>query len=255
MTGTTATDINDGPSPGVELDLLATLVLDLDARQDWLRHQESPQMVRLFSDAFMRLGGLVNDTGWEPDVLLSELGCKTRSRSDLERLCEAQLQACCSFFEWVTALLSLAPDQNARQDTIGLATRLYADSRQRIYDCKAALEGRGPNDKLTPLELVALGEIGTALQLARRLVRHRHQPDQGARFAAKPQPHIRTPTLDVLLRYPPGVPGAAISFERAGRLVTHIEECDQCNAASKARAALYGLEASEPIRFQPIMAV
>jgi hypothetical protein len=283
----TITDTNDSGGAGAPLDLLATLVLDVEALHEWLREQASPEVgssgldllstllldpeaqrrwlheqkvpeiVSLAGLAFSLLGVLKSDTAWDVRTLLDELGCKKRSRSDLDGLREPELHQCCSFLGWVTELLALAPDQHTRRLTSGLATTLYIDSGEDLEDCKLALDARMPGDEYTPTQLIEIGETGTAMQFARLLLsrksakRHHASYEQDL-FGDEPQPHIRIPTLDALLREEIGVPRAPISYERAGRLQRHLQACTVCKAAHDTRAARYGYPTTTVFTFRPL---
>jgi hypothetical protein len=254
------------PSPNRDtrgpLDLLPTLLLNAGDRAAWLRERESPTVTDLYHRAFVLMGGLTGESGWEIPKVLDELECKKRSREELEALGEQELQTCCGFLEWLNALLSYSPDQISKRGLIGATRALFTDANYQLGTCEAAMRDHDCGGGFKPFDLLELGENGTAFQLARldldskvgerARTLHRSNPFTGLSMV-----HIRTTTLDALAKYPPGVPTAKISFERAGRLTKHIEhDCDACNAAYQARLIALELPSEiPPIRFQPLSAV
>jgi hypothetical protein len=254
------------PSPNPDsrgpLDLLPTLLLNAEDRTEWLRQRESPRVSELYLSAFILMGGLLPESGWEIPKVLDELECNKRSREELDALGEAELSACCAFLGWLTDLLSYAPDQISKRALIGATRALYTDANYDLPICERAMRDHDCGGGFKPIHLLELGENGTAFQFARRsldtLVGARaRQLDEANPFSGLPNVHIRTATLDALARYPPGVPGAKISFERAGRLTKHIEiDCGACRSAAEGRRIALGLPAViPPISFQPLASV
>lgn len=242
--------VHEGPE---DLKLLAKLVIDPDAREEWLRGREVPEMVSLFARAFSVLRRLVTATDWGVEMLLNELGCKKRDGIDLENLGHSQLDECCAYLDWVESLQALAPDQHTRRTTAGLAARLYGEAGYRIADYEAAMGTRIPRDTYTPRMLIELGETGTAFNFARLLLPgpeaegHLRAYEQDA-FGGRLECHVRTPTVDALVLGDYGEPGDLISYERAGRLQRHMAECSRCATLWRDRAVRHGKP--EPVAFE-----
>jgi hypothetical protein len=249
-------EATEGDAPAA-LDLLATLVLDIEARQAWLAERDSVETRELFDQALLHIGGLMADSGWETDDLLQELGCNKRRRDELEAMGVLELESCRAFFEWLTSLINDAPDEAAKRAVISGGSLLYSDARRELDECKMAI-GRKDFEDLSPSELIELGEVGGAFQLARQFLsspagqRARERAQTNA-FVALPKVHIRTTTLDALITEPHGLPGASISFERAGRLALHIDHCGPCKAARERREEALGRHRDPtPISFPPL---
>jgi len=258
--GTTTAELLDGNDASAALDLLATLVLDAEARRAWLVKRDSEDMSLLFDEVFLLIGGLRGDSNWEVDLLLSELGCNKRGKEELEGLEFSDLESCCAFLTWITELVNRAPDQQTKRALIATASCFYADAGRELESCKTATAVPVAGDHLTPAMLIELGEIGTAFQFAKRALANAvgeraREVDRANPFHEFPKVHIRTPTLDALIQLSYGTPGASITFERAGRLSLHLRRCDPCEAAYKSREIALGFDPSPPpISFKPLPA-
>jgi len=223
----------------VSLDLLAELARDPQLRQEW-RGERSPELGKLFDDAFLLIGGLKHASAWEIETLLDELGCHRRSREELESLEAPDLEHCIAFLEWLTDLERETPDVDVTCELLRTASRMYArlrrdvGERESLISCELIVNaplGQAGDRDLTPLDLIRIGEVGPAFQFAATMAKGKLGDD--ARQLADENPfsrlslvHVRPSIMDAILRF--DVDSPTLSSERIARLAEHIDGCDAC---------------------------
>lgn len=239
------------PEPGPEaasgLDFLTELLTGDEARQDWLARCDS-EVSPLFTEATLLIGALQTESAWQVDLLLDELRCRKRTRAQLRDLRPAHLMECIDFIGWIKRLVALAPaDQRVKRELISGLSKMYADAGKDLDACERVMVAAVEGDTVTPADLVAIGEIGTALQAARCALpgaagdAERRLRDENP-FGAMPLGHIRPVTLDALLRYSNGSGAINLGAERAIALLTHVSECRRCDETYRERADTLGLQ-------------
>jgi hypothetical protein len=237
-------------SPQATLNLVGRLVSDVDAQQKWLA-QCPPALASLFNEAFLLVGGLVSETGYDVEEVLDALGCEKRSETELRRMSVAELTSCRDFFAWATELSHAAPaDTRVKQAVIEGCGGIYRLAKTDLATVKRAFETPlAPGDLLTPDKLIIIGEAGSAFQWAQASLRRdgdSHWPAVG------PVVHIRRGNLDEYLRWVDDRERAAMSLERVARISDHLQDCEACADAMGRRANVLGISVGDALRFDPI---
>jgi hypothetical protein len=262
----TAQTIEEAEAP-VALDLLAELVRDATLRYEW-RRQRPAALGQLFDDAFLLIGRLVQASGWEVSTLLSKLGCRSRSRSELETLEASDLENCIAFFQWLSDLACETPDVDVTCDLISASSRMYGHThrdrgeREGLVACKNAIDARlgehGIDRELTPRHVIRIGEVGMAFQFAATALPG--PIGDSARdlaadnpFSKQPLVHVRTAAMEALVLYRENPLASPFGVERRSRLADHIKRCDACRAEYDAHARSLGFEPPLELSCEPLI--
>lgn len=231
----------ESDAAGQALFLVGELIVDLENRRKWL-DDRSPDMYRLLDRMFFQLGALADKAEWDSGTLLTELGCRHRTSSHVEALTEEELARCAAFFAWIRDLGREAPGSaSIMRATISAAAAMYADAGQDLGACQRAMQQTlGPDDECTAIDVLRLGEVGSAFGGAFRALPGKAGNE--ARAAASSNPfargHLSASTLDAWLTEEPLMP-----IEQRARLNSHVPACKLCGGAADHRSSVLGLTA------------
>lgn len=218
-------------APQESLDLVAALLSEPRRWTEWL--SKHPQRSELFAETFRFVVRLEQATRWETEVVLEQLGCRTKTTEELGRMDERQLQRCCEYFEWVESLVSLLAGTDDRRQIVSGAALLYLDSAGNLETCKQALEA----GEFSAGELLALGEIESAWAVSRL---HLEAPvGERSRLIARTnpfvreRPHLSVERLDQFI----DLDDRLMDSVMRARIADHLDLCSECHEVYESRRA------------------
>lgn len=217
-------------APQESLDMVATLLSQPRHWNEWL--SQYPERSDLFAETFRFVVRLEQATCWEIEVVLSELGCRTKTTDQLGRMEERQLESCCEYFAWVESLVSQLSGIDERRQVVSGAALLFRDAQGDLGACRHAL-GAG---EFSGSELLALGEVERAWEISRLRL---ESPIGGRARAVRDfnpfaveRPHLSDERLD---RYIEG--DRHLDSVMCNRIAEHLDLCSECKQAYEARLA------------------
>lgn len=216
-------------APQRSLDLVATLLSEPRLWTSWLA--EHPDRSETFAEAFRRVVRLEQCTGWETEVLLRQLGCKTKTTKELARMGPGELQRCSSYFGWVEDLAALADVTRDRREIVSRAALLYRDVGGDLEECRTAMNA----GRFSAAELLALGEterawIAGQLEISGPIGESARRVQRTNPFV-EDRPHLSNEKLDQYL----GLREPELGPTIQRRIDDHLAICDECRSASEAR--------------------
>ena len=216
-------------APQESLDMVAALLSEPRRWTEWL--SQHPQRSELFAETFRFVVRLEQATRWETNVLLTQLGCRTKTTDELGKMDERQLQRCCEYFGWVESLVLLLSGIDERRQIVSGAALLYLDSSGGLDACKQALEA----GDFSAGELMALGEVESAWAVSRL---HLDAPagDRARLVAqtnpfARERPHLSVERLDQF----GDLSDRHMDSVMRTRIADHLDLCSECHEVYESR--------------------
>jgi hypothetical protein len=215
------------PAP-VVFDDVGVLLSNPQHWGDWIAKR--PDRAALFNDTFRIVVRLESHTGWAPMRLLEQVGCSTKTESDLEQLDATRLARCLEYLKWVESLL---PDLDVEYDkrlTVSGAARFFDFGGRDLAACKQAMAGGG----FSPMEYLRLGEVAEAWRVARQQLpgeagdQARARDERNPFTEAEEAPHLRAERIALLDE---GDASELLGSRVAERIWSHLQVCPLCNEA------------------------
>lgn len=226
-----SSDTRENPiPPQASLDMVAALVREPRRWSDWLSGH--PDRSELFAEIFGQATLLAKATSWEMQVLLTELGCRVQTTTELGEMEEAELRRCRDYFTLVGSLVELLPATSDRRRIVSGVALLFYDSSGDVERCREALK----SGTFSAAELLELGELEKAWELSR--LNLSGPVGDRARLLAKTnpfvrsEPHLSDERLDRHLDR-----SSDLDTEMRTRIAKHLELCTACRDAYHVRRA------------------
>jgi hypothetical protein len=198
---------------------VAKLLLNPTTWVAWL--DQYPDSAELVAAAHRLITVLAKETGLSEDVTLDRLGCRVREPEDVRALTPDGLQKCIDFMHFVHEVIRrLDLDQDKRL-ALGRAVGLYQDAGADLEACSRAMNAVADDD-LSAMDLVSLGEIARAFEVAREHL----LPDAEMQATRRAKPHLSPHRLSLLANQRSELLGRQV----ASRMEQHVEMCHLCGS-------------------------
>jgi hypothetical protein len=209
-------------SPIDDLNEVAPLILNVESRDEVLAKFDADS--RLIVESVLQAAGrLTSMTEWSAEVLLEELGCTVKTRSELESVGIERLKSCERFLGIVARNVGLVDTRSDRRFVVVTCARMLKSVGQDTD----ALEKYLQDDRYqyTAIDLLRMGEIHAAGVRILQLVNGEESSD--GPFASVEEIHLSPARVDLLVSGERELLGSEV----AKYMELHIEGCDSCRAA------------------------
>lgn len=184
----------------------------------------------LVEDLKRRADRLALATGWERDQFLVCAGCSSAEKVVTGDPKINFLLACLSYLMWVEKILDKLDLPSDRRTAVVELDQLFRDSNKDLQTCKQAMQAKPQTGERSANELLKLGEVTRAFQVALAHTDTEHGQRAKRVLLDDPlylsSPHVDSERIELAWTEP-----AVLGEEVAERIRDHVVLCESCTEA------------------------
>jgi len=209
-----------------DLEPVSWLISDHSNRERFLEELDPEQKI-IAAEIFQSATRLEQCTGWDGETLVRCLGCPATTVGAFRDMKVERLEVSSGYLGLLQTLSALVETEvDTRMLVLGYG-HIYRQASNDLNLVKTAFM----TGDFSAFDFLQLGEVQTALDTALQAIDPAHGQTGRNPFDGRPPVHISTGRLDALIGGSEAELDVLGRYVVAGRMRTHIAECDGCGAA------------------------